>query len=86
MSNNTATARVAVACHFPLETDTVLTTEEEMTEPNLHSRFETTLNSFETTARTVRRGFKVSMAVNVFGVGTLLPNDLPKTLEAHKDK
>lgn len=59
---------------------------EELTESDRQSRFETTLNSFETNARKVRRGFKVSMAVNVFGVGTLLPNDLPKPSDMLKEK
>jgi hypothetical protein len=53
---------------------------------NPHSRFATTLSHFETAARQVRRGFKVSMAVNVFGVGTVLPNDLPKTTQTCKAK
>lgn len=31
---------------------------------------------FEFDCQQVRRGFKVSMAVKIFGVGTLLPNNL----------
>lgn len=35
-----------------------------------------TLAGFELDCRQARRGFKVSMAVKVFGVGSLLPNNL----------
>jgi hypothetical protein len=48
--------------------------------------FATSLYSFESTARNVRRSFQVAMAVNVFGVGTLLPNDLPKNAKATKQR
>jgi hypothetical protein len=34
------------------------------------------LSGFDTDSRMACRGFQVSMAVKVFGVGTLLPNDL----------
>jgi hypothetical protein len=40
--------------------------------------FATGLRAFENEAFTARRGFQVAMAVNVFGVGTLLENDLPR--------
>ena len=36
------------------------------------------LQGFEQEARTACRGFQVSMAVNVFGVGSLLENNLPR--------
>ena len=39
--------------------------------------FSTCLQGFEADAMNVCRGFQVVMAVNVFGVGTLLPNNLP---------
>jgi hypothetical protein len=48
--------------------------------------FATSLDSFEATARNVRRGFKVAMAVNVFGVGTLLANDLPKNSKVREKR
>ncbi|KPX45925.1 hypothetical protein RA263_22425 [Pseudomonas syringae pv. tagetis] len=35
------------------------------------------LRSFETQALLARRGFQVVMATRVFGVGTLLDNNLP---------
>ena len=34
------------------------------------------LKSFEIDAVNICRGFQVAMAVNVFGVGIVLPNDL----------
>lgn len=40
--------------------------------------FTSRLQAFEIDALTACRGFQVSMAVNVFGVGTLLENDLPR--------
>lgn len=39
--------------------------------------FSSSLQGFEVDAINACRGFQVAMAVNVFGVGTLLPNDLP---------
>lgn len=36
------------------------------------------LQAFEIDALNACRGFQVSMAVNVFGVGTLLENELPR--------
>jgi hypothetical protein len=48
--------------------------------------FATSLYSFESTARNVRRSFQVAMAVNVFGVGTLLPNDLPKNAKSTRQR
>lgn len=36
------------------------------------------LQAFEIDAINACRGFQVSMAVNVFGVGTLLDNELPR--------
>lgn len=52
------------------------------TKPSEHSAlsakaFCTSLLGFEVDAMRACRGFQVAMAVNVFGVGTLLPNDLP---------
>ncbi len=38
--------------------------------------FSSTLQGFEIDAIRACRGFQVAMAVNVFGVGTLLPNHL----------
>jgi len=40
--------------------------------------FSASLLGFEVDAMNVRRGFQVAMAINVFGVGTLLPNELPR--------
>lgn len=40
--------------------------------------FATGLHGFENEAVAVCRGFQVAMAVNVFGVGTLLENNLPR--------
>jgi hypothetical protein len=39
--------------------------------------FVTGLQAFQIDALNACRGFQVAMAVNVFGVGTLLENDLP---------
>lgn len=39
--------------------------------------FTSGLQAFEIDALTACRGFQVAMAVNVFGVGTLLENNLP---------
>lgn len=64
----------------------LITDETSEYDINPHRRFATTLSRFEIAARQVRRGFKVSMAVNVFGVGTVLPNDLPKTTQTRKAK
>jgi hypothetical protein len=36
------------------------------------------LRAFEAQARLARKGFQVVMAINVFGVGTLLDNNLPR--------
>lgn len=36
------------------------------------------LSGFESDSRLACRGLQVSIAVHVFGVGTLLPNDLPR--------
>lgn len=36
------------------------------------------LIGFESDSRVACRGLKVSIALHVFGVGTLLPNDLPR--------
>lgn len=44
---------------------------------SLKRLFDARLKSFQVDAVNIRRGFEVSMAVNVFGVGTLLPNELP---------
>ncbi|MCS3469079.1 hypothetical protein M2401_002817 [Pseudomonas sp. JUb42] len=63
--------------------NTVFMTEEM---PDPEATFATTLSHFEMSARKAKRGFKVAMAVNVFGVGTLLPNDLPKTAEVQKNR
>ncbi|RRV09041.1 hypothetical protein EGJ27_04500 [Pseudomonas sp. v388] len=38
--------------------------------------FATGLRAFEIEALNARRGFQVAMAVNVFGVGTVLENNL----------
>lgn len=38
--------------------------------------FASRLQSFEVEAMRARRGLRVAVAVNVFGVGTLLPNNL----------
>lgn len=38
--------------------------------------FSSSLQGFEIDAIRACRGFQVAMAVNVFGVGTLLPNNL----------
>lgn len=35
------------------------------------------LIGFEIDSKLARRGLQVSVALHVFGVGTLLPNDLP---------
>jgi hypothetical protein len=39
--------------------------------------FSSAIYEFEQDAMDLRRGFQVFVALNVFGVGTLLPNDLP---------
>lgn len=36
------------------------------------------LRAFEAQARLARKGFQVVMAIKVFGVGTLLDNNLPR--------
>lgn len=41
------------------------------------SGFDEHVKGFDAEAQTARRALRVSMALNVFGVGTLLPNDLP---------
>lgn len=44
-----------------------------------HERiFKSRLKGFQVEAINLRRGFEVSMAVNVFGVGRVLPNSLPR--------
>lgn len=40
--------------------------------------FSSSLQGFENDAISACRGFQVAMAVNIFGVGTLLPNNLPE--------
>lgn len=47
--------------------------------------FTSSLQGFENDAISARRGLQVAISVNVFGVGTLLPNNLPKQELARSD-
>jgi len=38
------------------------------------------VTGFEVDSRKARRGLRVAIALNVFGLGTLLANDLPESL------
>lgn len=48
--------------------------------------FSSSLQGFNNDAISARRGFQVAMAVNVFGVGTLLPNTLTEQRLARADR
>ncbi len=49
---------------------------DKQLKPELDHLFASRLQSFEVEAMRARRGLRVAVAVNVFGVGTLLPNNL----------
>lgn len=59
-------------------------TSEAFKQKDLTRIYACSIRNFEAQASLVCRGFKVAMAVNIFGVGTLLPNNLPGRSEAQR--